>query len=271
MKRLLWIGLVLLSACAPLSAAPTVDTVATVVAATFEAMTPLPTPTPGPTPEATQPPAPPTATPALGVVTGRVCYPAGVRSMKAFFQDAQTGGAAELALNGEAEYRTELPPGTYVAYAWLPDFSRSVAYADAGRRLQTFTVTAGGAVGGVDLCELYPAYGAVPYPPGYSPQAITGAISGSIYGYPGEANARLLVVITNRTTRLYEYAILLPGVRFYTFTQLSPGQYNVVVYDAADRRGGAGPVTVTAGATASGDVSDWSGAYPEKPAAIPFP
>ena len=275
--------LLVLSCNLPSSAAPKTTTVpsvndvvsSTLAAATLQAMTPLATPTMPPPPTMTLPPV--TPTPTTGKVSGRVCYKSGasVPAMKIFFQDTATGAVLEFPVAaGQTEYEMTLPPGTYIAYAWLYDFSLGGSYSaclpGSGCGDHTplpFTVQAGAALSGVDICDWAHGPFDVPYPPNYSPAATTGSIAGTVYHYPGSADARLTIVAFNQDTGYWYYFKPAAGGRTFSLDNLPPGRYQLVAYDTHGRAGGAPSlVTVVAGQTAYADVTNWNGSYPANPA-----
>jgi hypothetical protein len=112
---------------------------------------------------------------------GLICYPGEtIPSMTAYFQQVLTTTTISLDIAaGQSTYAVNLPPGEYVAYAWLPGFSQGGAYAltvECGQNpdcepynLIPFDVTAGGATNGVDICNWQAQPGDVPLPPAASP------------------------------------------------------------------------------------------------------
>jgi len=259
---------------------PTGDSVATIVAGTLQAMTQLvltplvspiiPTPT-----QVTSTLA--TLTPNLGKVTGKVCYPEGSSSVNAFFQEKASNKVVELPLsNNQVEYSVDIPPGTYIAYAWLPDFSMNVTYSFAvpcgltssckSHGLLEFTILAGQTMEGIDLCDRFSGPFNVPYPPGYSPEVTVGRIAGKVYGYPGIADAKLIIVAFNQTTKFWYWFSSAVGSWTFLIDNLPPGRYQVVAYDDDGRSGGTtANVLVKAGQTTFVDIHDWSGVFPPNP------
>ncbi len=274
-KTILVLAALIVTACnlpAP-AATPVSDPMATMVAATMQALTPLATPT-APVLAATPPPV--TPTPTTGSVTGKTCFVnASVPDMNIYLQDTQSGAVFETFVpSGRQTYEIELPPGSYIAYAWLPDFSLGGLYSAcpngsgcSSHAPLPFAVAAGQTVTGVDLCDWYHGPFDVPYPPNYTSDATVGAISGTIYGYPGGADASLTIVAFNQGTHYWYYYQPAAGVRVYTLDNLPPGTYQVVAYDAGAHRGGTpANVNVVAGQTAVADISNWSGSFPANPA-----
>ncbi|MEW6718294.1 MAG: carboxypeptidase-like regulatory domain-containing protein [Chloroflexota bacterium] len=274
-----------LQACTPTRSAPILpqnDTVATMVEATFQALTMLapstPTLTLTPTlPTNTPSPDVPTATPTseLGKVQGKVCFlRASIPEMTAFFQNTHTNAVSTLNIApGQGSYEVELLPGNYIAYAWLTDFSIGGMYSacpmgsgcNAHNPLM-FIVTSGQTLTGIDLCDWHHGPFDVPYPPEYSPDVTVGSISGNIYGYPGPAEAQLIVVAFNQTTKYWYWFRPAPGVRYFFIEDLPPGTYQVVAYDTAGKAGGTSPdIVVAVGKNTIADINNWSGTFPANP------
>lgn len=266
----------LLTSCAPAASevpTPTPDLVSTMVAATLSVV-PSPTsvtetPSPSPTIAAIFSP-----TPGTGEVTGRACYPSGSDAMTAYFENTSTHQATELALVGrQPDYTATLQPGTYIAYAWLNDFSQGGSYSRCGTDHTcndatplVFPVLAGEKLEGIDLCDWSHGPFDIPYPPGHSQEQTTGAINGSISGYPFGSLPALTVVAFNQGNGYWYWVGTVPGQSVYTITELPPGSYQVVAYDEDGHAGGSAVVTVEAGETVNADVGDWRGGYPENPA-----
>jgi hypothetical protein len=270
----------------------------TLVAATLNAVEPAGTASPSPTkatqtatvasvpPPTTTPTALLTPTPAPNV-TGKVCSPAeGVPAMNAYFQETTSNGVVVLpiAIN-QTTYKINLAPGTYIAYAWMPDFSLGGLYSKAvpcGLKASCqdhtplpFTVTTGDMLTGIDLCDWYAGPFNVPYPPGHDQSKLTGSISGGLT-FPSEGIPKLRVVAFNLGTRNWYYVNTNPGANAYTISELPPGTYHVVAYDARGNAGGYADsshnlinVIVKAGEKTSGaDITDWyapSGTFPPDP------
>jgi hypothetical protein len=108
----------------PPPATATVTQTATPTSTT--ALTATPTSTDTPTPE-------PSPTPIQSAATGKMCYPSdSIPAMTAYFQNSTTGTVIELPIAaGQITYTITLTPGTYIAYAWLPDFSYGGLYSNA--------------------------------------------------------------------------------------------------------------------------------------------
>jgi hypothetical protein len=270
--------LVIFSACGlPLSATSTLnaDAVASVVAGTMQALTPSASPTVILTLAAT-PTVASTATLTATQVSGKVCYPGGIATdLKAYFQNTTTNQAVELPIAvGAAQYSVELTPATYIAYAWVTDFSTGGSYSACGQTSgcsdatpKSFTVAAEQTVTGIDLCDWSHGPFDVPYPPGFQPMAKLGIVAGSISGYPYGNLPQLAVVAFSQDAPYYWYwAGTIAGQVYYTVRDLPPGDYQIVAYDDANHAGGSPAiVTVTAGQTTTADISDWASSWPANP------
>jgi hypothetical protein len=220
-------------------------------------------------------------------VMGKICYPGeGIPAMTAYFEESDTHAVVELPIAaGQDHYATILPPGTYLAYAWLPDFSYGGLYSQAvacglkttckDHRPLQFEVKTGETLENIDLCDWYAGPYNVPYPPGKEPTQITGGVSGAL-NYPAGAAPELHVVAFNLTTHNWYYAVTNPGASSFRIDQLPPGSYQVIGYDPDGNAGGhadAGhdliDVTVKAGEVTAGiDLNDWHappGAFPPDP------
>ncbi|MGD8632296.1 MAG: hypothetical protein PVF85_01920 [Anaerolineales bacterium] len=149
------------------------DQVATSVAATL-GVQPVPI-------QATVTPTTHTETPTnnMGTVNGTVCYPAEppLPPLTLYFEDVNSD---ELIISehtdGTGSYSIELPPGTYVAYAWREGFELGGSYSEAvpcglsvsctDHSLIQFQVPAGANVSDIDICDWYGQPGDVPTPAG---------------------------------------------------------------------------------------------------------
>lgn len=97
--------------------------------------------------------------------------------MTVYFQNTITTRAVELAINeNQLVYGIELPPGEYIAYAWLPDFAGGGLYSEAvlcgtgwdciDHTPLPFQVESGRVTTGIDLCDWYTHPSEVPLPQG---------------------------------------------------------------------------------------------------------
>ena len=294
------VAIIGLAACgsAPETVENQVDALGTIVAATLTArptdtVTPLqPTSTmlPEPTSTATITLAPTqthTASPTLpeNNVSGKICYPGeAIPEMVAYFEETDAETVVELPVAASQDrYEVKLAPGTYIAYAWIKDFSRGGLYSQAvscglgpacdDHNLLTFTVKAGELLPDIDLCDWYAFH--VPYPPGKEVNAITGAISGSIR-YQVSQTPELRVVAFNLNTTYWYWVFTRAGQTSYSLAELPPGVYHVVAYtDDGQAAGHAGSnhnlidVVVKPGETTGGvEINDWeapAGTFPPDP------
>lgn len=257
----------------------------------------LPTKTPEPTlpdtPTSTSSPSPsPTSSPTPTLppynVTGGICFPGeAIPEMTLYLEETESGQVMELPVEaGQDSYEADLPPGTYIVYAWLPDYSRGGLYSRAvpcglsdgcdDHSLLPFHVESGIVHQGIDVCDWFAGPFNVPYPPGIERTQLTGNITGNI-SYLENANVpRLRLVAFNQNTEYWYWVFTQPGQTSYTLTELPPGTYHVVAYDPEGRAGGyAGPnhtlidVLVESGKTSAEiNVSDWTAprdAFPPDP------
>lgn len=253
--------------------------------------TPLPTETP--TQTLTPSPAA-TSTLAGARVYGKVCYPSEViPAQTAYFQDTETDQVVELPIaENQTSYEINLPPGTYVAYTWLPDFSWGGLYSHAvpcgltaecdDHSALPFDLDSGDIVQNIDLCDWYHGPFDIPYPPDYNTGEVTGSITGAL-SYPSESIPPLRVVAYNTSTGYWYWVGTAANQSGYLIEDLPPGTYNVVAYTEHGLAGGYSDyaacglvsgcgghglvnVPVEAGKTASGiDPGDWyapEGSFP---------
>ena len=239
---------------------PAGDLLATMVAATLQAITP-PAPPSTATPEPTWTPAP-TLTPATGRVSGAVCYlDKGLIQMVLYFEDTKTGQLFEKSVSSPKDvYSIELPPAKYKIYGWPPDYTVGVMV----KGMQTVDVAPGSFQPAIDFCDYSQGPYGVPYPPHYSPSKERGSISGVISGYSG--GERLTVVAFNQTTGYWYFVILMPGVTTFSITELPAGRYQVVAYDRLGVTGGTQPeIYVVGGKETKVEISQWGGDFPANP------
>jgi hypothetical protein len=206
--------------------------------------------------------------------------------MTAYFEATDSETLVELPIAGsQSSYSVKLPAGIYIAYAWLPDFSRGGLYSRAvpcgldeeceDHTVLAFSVSEQAVASGIDICDWYAGPFNVPYPPGIEQEQLTGNISGNL-AYIQDEIPGLRVVAFNLSTNYWYWSSTQEGQTFYTIADLPPGTYQVVAYDAEGRAGGHAsgtheliPVTVRPGETASQvDVTDWDapeGTFPQDP------
>jgi Tol biopolymer transport system component len=135
------------------------------------------------------PPVEPEPTPAPGLVRGSVCFPSEfIPAMTAFFQEVTTGEVFELAIaENQTTYELTLPPGSYIAFAYLNDGDLGGLYSEAvpcGLEVSCedhspieFQVIPNDSTSGVDLCDWYAPEAVPPRPP----QAASPSLSGLVY------------------------------------------------------------------------------------------
>jgi CSLREA domain-containing protein len=127
-----------------------------------------------------------TPVPLLGTIEGSICYPSeGVPPMELFFEEINSQSVEQFSHpGGSSNYSVEVPPGTYVAYAWRPpDYLIGGAYTQAvpcglsincnDHSLIQFQVQAGQTTAGIDICDYYGDPGFVPLPAGVLPPTPT--------------------------------------------------------------------------------------------------
>lgn len=280
-------ALILLSAC---NAQADTDQIATIVAATLQAGSP--------TQQAT-------ATienleSQTGTVEGSICYPSeGIPPMTLYFQPLIGEDAVAVPVaQDQSTYSTQLAPGNYTAFAWLPDFSLGGSYTQAvacglqvgctDHTLIEFSVMAGNTTSGVDVCDWYGDFDSVPLPEGVEPPApSTGSIAGSL-SYPSEFIPSLQIVLFDiNDTNQWISLTTTENSNVYQFDGVPVGTYYVVAYVAGDDFGGGYtqavpcglsvectdhsliPVVVSGGQVTSGvNPQDWyapEGTFPDNP------
>jgi hypothetical protein len=248
-------------------------------------VTAMPTSTGTETPAATHTPSPtPSPTPIKSAATGKVCYLVGqaIPAMTAYFQNSTTGLVAELPIaSGQITYTVTLTPGTYIAYAWLPDFSDGGLYSNAvpcglkascdDHAARPFTVQAGTVTKEIDICDWYTGPFVIPYPPGQEPTTTVGTIAGSIF-FPGGNPPALKVVAFNVKTRYWYWVGTVSGATYFSLADLPPGTYHVVAYADSGQAGGYADaahnlidIVVKAGQTVNIEINDWAGSFPANP------
>jgi hypothetical protein len=135
------------------------------------------------TPSAEAPP-PTTGRPAsdTGTAAGRVCFPGEppLPPLTLYFREIHSDVISSLEhADGTGVYTVDLPPGTYVAWAWQFEMNGGGSYSQAvpcglavgcdDHSLIEFQVNPGEATSGIDICDWTGVPGDVPLPPGGSP------------------------------------------------------------------------------------------------------
>jgi hypothetical protein len=137
-----------------------------------------------------------TPMPLLGTIEGLICYPSEfVPPMDLFFEEVNTQSLEQFSHpGGTTDYSVEVPPGTYIAYAWRPpDYLIGGAYTQAvpcglsvnctDHSLIQFQVQAGQTTTGIDICDYYGNPGFVPLPAGVIPPTPTATSAPEIQPY----------------------------------------------------------------------------------------
>lgn len=279
------------------------DELATIVAATLTAGVPPATATRPPTQTATprtvatstptstpSPTSTPTPTPTIPAnnVTGSICFPGDdIPDMTLYLEDTEKETVVELPVAaGQTSYEVNLSPGTYIAYAWLKDFSRGGLYSRAvpcglkegcdDHTLLSFSVVRTEVTKGIDICDWFAGPFNVPYPPGVERTDLTGNISGNLSYIENEEIPGLRIVAFNQRTNYWYWVYTQPGQSTYSLTELPPGTYHLVAYDSEGRAGGYADshhdlidVNVTSGETTGEvNINDWDAprtAFPPDP------
>jgi hypothetical protein len=257
------------------TAAPQVNTPTDTAAPQEPTATLTPTDTTVPLPSPTAPTA---------SISGKVCYRSrDIPAMTAYFEDKNAKVLVELPVSvNQTTYTVQLQPGSYIAYAWLTDFSLGGLYSQAvpcGMKSSCkdhnpvpLTVKAGDVIKDVDLCDWY-AF-AVPEPPNKPVSQVRGEIIGKVL-YPTKPFPALHVVALNQTSGYWYYVVPNSSSGAYTIPDLPPGPYQIVAYTENGKAGGYADgshglitVTVKAGETTTADINDWSapaGTFPADP------
>ena len=162
-----------------------------------------------------------------GSVMGRVCFPGErIPPMTIYLHRTDKDGITEIPVSwDQTEYDAALEPGTYMAYAWTPNFGLGGAYTYPDHSLKYFEIKRGITTEDIDICDWYGGPGSVPYPPSYR----SGIISGRL-GYPSEFIPPLRVVAFNATDGTYSWVDTLQNQQYYEIKGLTPGDYTIVAY-----------------------------------------
>lgn len=137
----------------------------------LEVLTPEPNP-----PVATSDPGTGGGPPERGMVSGAICFPSEfIPEMSVYFQNVDTGEFRELAIaQNQSTFLTELPPGTYIAFAYPDGLPIGGAYTEAvlcglradcaDHRLREFPVRVGDETSGINICDWYAPSNIPPHP-----------------------------------------------------------------------------------------------------------
>lgn len=234
--------------------------------------TSIPVPSPSHTPTAS-----PSATMPPNNVTGNICFPGGeAPEMTVYLEETDNQNVVDIVITpGQTNFEADVEPGTYIAYAWLTDFSRGGLYSRAvpcgmgteceDHSLLPFTVEQREVRDGIDICDWFAGPFNVPYPPGVERTELTGNVTGSIAYIEGQESPGLRVVAFSQDTEYWYWVYTQPGQTSYTLTDLPPGIYHLVAYDGEGRAGAYAnsnhaliDVVVNSGETTPGvDITDW--------------
>ena len=232
-------------------------------------------------------PSSPVPTQLVNNVSGKVCFPDGeVPPMTAYFEETETEELVELPISGGQEsYAVKIPPGTYIAYTWLTDFTRGGLYSHAvpcglkagcdDHSMLPFTIKEGELLEDIDLCDWFAGPFNVPYPPGKPQEEVTGGVSGDIT-YIEDSLPELRVFAFSVTTGYWYWIYTQEGQSSFTISELPPGVYHLVAYDPDGRAGGHASadhqlidVNVKSGETTQDvNITDWdapAGTFPADP------
>jgi hypothetical protein len=172
-------------------------------------------------------------------VSGKLCFPSEViPPLTLYFQNTASQATSQLATTqNQTTYTIDLPPGEYIAYAWLPDATMGGAYSPAvpcglsvectDHRPLPFQVEAGQTTAGIDICDWYGQPGEVPAPPdsaqvpatstepAVATMAEPGMVSGSIC-YPSSRTPPMTLYVENVATQAKVELDIGPGQSSYT-------------------------------------------------------
>ncbi|MEJ2513065.1 MAG: carboxypeptidase-like regulatory domain-containing protein [Anaerolineales bacterium] len=195
------------------------------------------------------PPTPPKDLYQTGTVNGKICYPGeNVPDVILYLENKEKQEITSIPIPGEQIVFTGgLPPGKYVAYAWLRDYSAVGVYSEAvpcglsedctDHSLIEFEVFTGEEVNDIQICDWNLSPSEIPYPPGIKYEQIHGSIAGNL-GYPSEFIPAMTVVATNLDTNRYYYSNTNLNDPVYQIEHLPPGSYHVIAYVQGDDYGG---------------------------------
>lgn len=196
------------------------------------------------------PPTDPTSSPSIptavdpdpnGTINGTVCFPSEfIPEMIVYLQETTTNNTTNVQIaENQNNFSQQVPAGTYVAYAWLQDFSVGGSYSQMvpcglsvnciDHSLIQFVVSASQTVSGIAVCDWYGDPNSIPYPPNFNPATLVGSISGTL-GYPSEYIPAMTIVAFNIDTNSWSFVSSNEGDNSYLIENLTPGNYQVVAY-----------------------------------------
>jgi hypothetical protein len=176
-----------------------------------------------------------------GTVNGLVCYPSEFTpDMMLYLENRESKEITAIPIpKNQPVFSAPVPPGFYVAYAWLRDYSGGGLYSEAvpcglnvnctDHTLIEFEVATGEEVNDIQVCDWYISPSEIPYPPGINYNQIHGSISGKL-GYPSEIIPAMTIVATNQTTNQFYFVETILNDSVYKIEHLPPGSYQVVAY-----------------------------------------
>lgn len=112
-----------------------------------------------------------------GTIEGQICFPSNyIPEMVLYLENVNTQETTLMPISeNQTDFSAPVPPGIYVAYAWLPDLSRGGTYSQAvpcglsveckDHSLIEFEVTTGEITPGIKVCDWYGSQSDVPLPP----------------------------------------------------------------------------------------------------------
>ena len=112
-----------------------------------------------------------------------------------------------------------------MAYAWTLEFDAAGGYTMPDHRLQTFSVSAGHSVSGIDICDWYGDPGTIPLPKEENYGIITGKLS-----FPSEQIPPLRIVATDIYNNGHHWVDTVTNQQTYEIKGLMPGYYTIVAY-----------------------------------------
>lgn len=129
--------------------------------------------------EATRRAIPVTPTAVTGRVSGQICYPSERIPPMTLYLIAAGGAVTTLdTVANQVRYQIDLPPGEYIAFAWVEEYQLGGIYSQAvvcglaepcdDHSPARIPVSAGGTAANIDLCDWAFTASSLPVPPGLS-------------------------------------------------------------------------------------------------------